>query len=92
VASCYRSLNLSWDFQSLRGPNLVRVTTPFIDIVRPCTCYVENVATSAGSVDVHEAVARARLNQSSAGFVEKPLDGAPGFVVPGSVLDHVSQV
>jgi hypothetical protein len=64
----------------------------FIDIVRPCTCYVENVATSAGSVDVHEAVARARLNQSSAGFVEKPLDGAPGFVVPGSVLDHVSQV
>jgi hypothetical protein len=28
VASCYRSLNLSWDFQSSRGPNLVRVTTP----------------------------------------------------------------
>ena len=28
MASCYRSLNLSWDFQSSRGPNLVRVTTP----------------------------------------------------------------
>ena len=28
VASCYRSLNLSWDFQSSRGPNLVRATTP----------------------------------------------------------------
>jgi hypothetical protein len=28
VTSCYRSLNLSWDFQSSRGPNLVRVTTP----------------------------------------------------------------
>jgi hypothetical protein len=28
VASCYRGLNLSWDFQSSRGPNLVRVTTP----------------------------------------------------------------
>jgi transposase-like protein len=27
-ASCHRSLNLSWDFQSSRGPNLVRVTTP----------------------------------------------------------------
>ena len=31
MASCYRSLNLSWDFQSSRGPNLVRVTTPFGD-------------------------------------------------------------
>jgi adenine-specific DNA-methyltransferase len=28
VASCYRSLNLSCDFQSSRGPNLVRVTSP----------------------------------------------------------------
>jgi hypothetical protein len=28
VASCYRSRNASWDFQSSRGPNLVRVTTP----------------------------------------------------------------
>jgi hypothetical protein len=63
----------------------------FIDIVRPRICYVENIATRAGSVDVHEAVARARLNQSSAGFVEKPLDGASGFVVTRFVLDHVSQ-
>ena len=28
MASCDRSLNLSWDFQSSRGPNSVRVTTP----------------------------------------------------------------
>ena len=32
MASCDRSLNLSWDFQSSRGPNLVRVTTPIRDL------------------------------------------------------------